>query len=194
MMRMPCSLHPAYSGMMWPPQSVNKHSTPAAFNARAARIPPWTGDMGAPRRGGTGARYHTPGAGYAPRNARRGARRSALPVERTSGIPRTLVADEVGAAVVAPGGLVVSLHRGARLAEAHRRQGRTRHAEIGEVTPNRGRAAIAECEVVLLAAALVRVTLDRDVAGQALDLVAVAAHGVALIRADVIAVEVEVDG
>src|SRR5215470_16575553 len=111
--------------MMWPPQSVKMHSTPAALSARAARIPPWTGDMrstsflGGRRR----RRYHRPFERVKSQKHETGGARSRTPRPCDSGIRsplEDLVADELGAAVVAPGGLVVTLHGRARLAEAHR--------------------------------------------------------------------------
>ncbi len=69
---------------------------------------------------------------------------------------------EVRAAVVAPGRLIVAHHTGLDLAEAHRAQSRRRNSEVHQVALHSVGAALPESEIVLFAAALVAVTLDRD--------------------------------
>src|SRR5690606_27965179 len=102
---------------------------------------------------------------------------------------------ELDAAVPAPGGLVGALHRGRALAEAHDLEPRARNAEVLEVLARRVGAALAEREVVLLAAALVGVALDDHGPPLAavLDRARVRLQRRARVRADVVAVVVEVD-
>ena len=87
---------------------------------------------------------------------------SLVPLFRSECDPALLGSRKLRAAVVLPGGLVVSGHGGAGLAVAHGSQLRGRHPEVYEVALDRTRAAFAKGEVVFFAAALIRVTLDRD--------------------------------
>jgi hypothetical protein len=68
--------------MMWPPHRVNTHSTPASLSARAASLPPWTGDMALPR-----CRVRAPTVSPRPRQGQMGRRWRAIPRRSR---PRTL--------------------------------------------------------------------------------------------------------
>src|SRR4029453_14808843 len=107
-------------------------------------------------------------------------------------LPRDL---EFDAAVPAPGGFVVALHGGGGFAEADRDHARGRRAEVDQVLLRCVRAALAEREVVLLAAALVGVTFERDrlPLRVAADRLAVGLQRGARVAADLGAVVVEVD-
>src|SRR5262245_57949454 len=180
--------------MMWPPDRVKMQSTPARLSARAASLPPCRGlesAMGGPScaRGGAQRRYH-------PRSRRVNHGPTAGDEPTVGRISAVVAERELRAPVVAPGRLVVSLHGGVRLAEAHGVHARGRDAEVDEIALHLLCAALAEREVVLLAAALVAVPLDHDhgplrLAG---DRLRVALEQRLRVVADLERVVVEVDG
>src|SRR5690606_909479 len=168
--------------MMWPPDRVHPASTPAFLSARARILPPWTG------MGGLLASDRGFERGHGIKRGRSRRRAETVPGVRSAGDA------ELDAAVPAPGGLVGALHRGRALAEAHDLEPRARNAEVLEVLARRVGAALAEREVVLLAAALVGVALDDHGPPLAavLDRARVRLQRRARVRADVVAVVVEV--
>src|SRR4029450_7942640 len=94
---------------------------------------------------------------------------------------------ELRPAVPAPRRLVVALHCGVALPEAQGVHARRGDADGRQVLLDRGRAPLAEREVVLFAAALVAVSLDHDRAPLrvAVDLGGVAAQCALLVLAPV---------
>src|SRR6185503_9790032 len=70
--------------------------------------------------------------------------------------------DEVGAAVLRPGGLVARGIEGLLLAQAHRDEAAARHAQAHQVVAGRAGPLVPEGEVVVGRATLVAVALDRD--------------------------------
>src|SRR5262245_7458645 len=121
--------------MMWPPQRVKMHSTPAALSARPARIPPCTSAMGITSSPGKERAIDGITAPTRRSNEEGCARGAAL--HRIESRRRPTLLREVGPAVVLPRRLVVTLHRGALFAEAHGAQVVRRHAEVDEVSLHR---------------------------------------------------------
>src|SRR5262245_25398241 len=122
-------------------------STSAAASGRPAA---WRGGGARSRRGGFLGMETGAGPG------------GPAPVVGSSGSCALAADDELAAAVPLPGRLVVTLDRGLGLAVAHSVDLGGGDAAVDQVLLHGARTALAEREVVLLAAALVAVALDRD--------------------------------